>query len=61
MLQQLTLASELESDAVQDPVDWGRIWLVDFDARRAQPISFDRSNKSGDINMEMNGSVLEDK
>ena len=27
--QQLELASELES-AVQDPVDWGRKWLVDF-------------------------------
>ena len=55
------LASELEFDAVQDPVDWGRIWLVDFNARRTQPISFDWSNKSGDINMEMDGSVLKDK
>ena len=27
--QQLELASELES-AVQDTVDWGRKWLVDF-------------------------------
>ena len=28
-MQQLELASELES-AVQDTVDWGRKWLVDF-------------------------------
>ena len=27
--QQLALASELESD-LQDTVDWGRRWLVDF-------------------------------
>ena len=27
--QQLELASELESD-LQDTVDWGRKWLVDF-------------------------------
>ena len=29
--QQLELASELESD-LQDIVDWGRKWLVDFNA-----------------------------
>ena len=29
--QQLELASELESD-LQDTVDWGRKWLVDFNA-----------------------------
>ena len=29
--QQLELASELESD-LRDTVDWGRKWLVDFDA-----------------------------
>ena len=29
--QQLELASELESD-LQDTVDWGKKWLVDFDA-----------------------------
>ena len=29
--QQLELASELESD-LQDTVDWGREWLVDFNA-----------------------------
>ena len=29
--QQLELDSELESD-LQDTVEWGRIWLVDFNA-----------------------------
>ena len=29
--QQLELASELESD-LQDMVDWGKKWLVDFNA-----------------------------
>ena len=32
--QQLELASELESD--QRTVDWGREWLVDFNAGKTQ-------------------------
>ena len=31
MWQQLKLTSEFESD-LQDTVDWGRKWLVDFNA-----------------------------
>ena len=31
--QQLELASEIESD-LQDTVDWGKKWLVDFNARK---------------------------
>ena len=31
--EQLELASEIESD-VQDTVDWGKKWLVDFNARK---------------------------
>ena len=49
--QQLELASELESD-LQDTVDWGRKWFVDL---------FDWSNKTGAIDVKMDGSVLEDK
>ena len=41
--QQLELASEIESD-LRDTVDWGRKWLVDFNARKTQLVSFDRSN-----------------
>ena len=33
--QQLEFASELESD-LQDTVDWGRKWLVDFNAEKIQ-------------------------
>ena len=38
--QQLSLASELESD-LQDTVDWDSKWLVDFNAGKTQLISFD--------------------
>ena len=60
MWQQLELASELESD-LQDTVDWGRKWLVDFNARKTQLVSFDRSNNTGAIDVEIDGSVLEEK
>ena len=33
--QQLELASELESD-LRDTVDWGRKWLVDFNAEKTR-------------------------
>ena len=38
--QQLELASELESD-LQDTVDWGKKWLVDFNAGKTQLVLFD--------------------
>ena len=40
--QQLELASELESD-LRDTADWGRKWLVDFNAGKTQLVLFDRS------------------
>ena len=58
--QQLELASELESD-LQDTVDWGREWLVDFNAGKTQVVSFDQSNNTGAIDVQMDGSVLEEK
>ena len=58
--QQLELASELESD-LRDTVDWGRKWLVDFNAGKTQLVSFDRSNNNGSIDVKMDGSVLEEK
>ena len=57
--QQLELASKLESD-LQDTVDWGRKWLVDFSAGKTQLVSFDPSNNSGAIDVKMDGSVLEE-
>ena len=58
--QQLELASELESD-LQDTVDWGRKWLVDFNAGKTQLVSFDWSKNTGAIDVKMDGSVLQEK
>ena len=58
--QQLELASELESD-LRDTVDWGRKWLVDFNAGKTQLVLFGRSNKTGTIDVKMDGSILEEK
>ena len=58
--QQLELVSELESD-LRDTVDWGRKWLVDFNAGKTQLVSFDRSNNFGAIDVKMDASVLEVK
>ena len=54
------MASELESD-LRDTVDWGRKWLVDFNAGKTQLVSFDRSKNTGAIDVKMDGSVLEEK
>ena len=58
--QQLEMASELESN-LQDTVDWGKKWLVDFNAGKTQLVSFDRSNNNGSIDVKMDESVLEEK
>ena len=58
--QQLVLASELESD-LRDTVDWGRKWLVDFNAGKSQLVSLGRSNNTGATDVKMDGSVLEQK
>ena len=58
--RQLELASELESD-LRDTVDWGRKWLVDFNAGKTQLVLFDQSKNTGAIDVKMDGSVLEDK
>ena len=42
-------------------MDWGKKWLVDFNAGKTQLVSFDRSNNNGSIDVKMNGSVLEEK
>ena len=53
------MASELESD-LQDTMDWGKKWLVNFSAGKTQLVSFDRSNNDS-IEMKIDGSVLEEK
>ena len=42
-------------------MDWGRKWLVDFNAGKTQLVLFDRSNNNGSIDVKMDGSVLEEK
>ena len=58
--QQLELASELESDLL-DTVDWGRKWLVDFNAGKTQLVSCDWSNNTGAMDVKMDGFALEEK
>ena len=54
------MASELKSD-LRDTVDWGRKWLVDFNAGKTQLVLFDRSKNTGAIDVKMDGSVLDEK
>ena len=42
-------------------MDWGRKWLIDFNAGKTQFVSFDQSNNSGATDVKMDGSVLEEK
>ena len=42
-------------------MDWGRKWLVDFNARKTQMVSLRQSNNTGTIDVKMDGSVLEEK
>ena len=52
--------SELESD-LRDTLDWGRKWLVDFNAGKTQLVLFDRSKNIDAIDVKMDGCFLEEK
>ena len=41
-------------------MDWGRTWLVDFNAGKAELVLFDWSNNTGAIVVKVDGSVLEE-
>ena len=41
-------------------MDWGKKWLVDFNAVKTQLILFDWSNNTGTIDVKMDGSVLKE-
>ena len=58
--QQLDLPSELESD-LRDTVEWGRNWLVNFNAGKTQLISFDWPKNIRAIDVKMDGYVLMEK
>ena len=42
-------------------MDWGKKWLVDFNAGKTQLVLFDWSNNNGSIDVKTDGSVLEEK
>ena len=42
-------------------MDWGKKWLVDFNAGKTHLVSFDRSNNNGSVDVKMVGSILEEK
>ena len=42
-------------------LDWGRKWLVDFNAGKTQLVSFDQSKNTGAIDVKTDGYVLEEK
>ena len=54
--QQLEFASEL--NLAYETIEWGRKWLVDFNAGKTQLVSFDQSKNTGAIDVKMDGSVL---
>ena len=58
--QQLEWAFELEPD-LQDTMDWGRKWLVNFNVGKAQLILLDRSNNAGAIDVKIDGLLLRKK
>ena len=42
-------------------MDWGKKWLVDFNAGKTQVVLFDWSNNNGSIDVKMDGSVQVEK
>ena len=42
-------------------MDWGKKWLIDFNAGKTHLVLFDPSNSNGVIDVKMDGSVLEEK
>ena len=42
-------------------MDWGRKWLVDFNAGKTQLVSFGQSNNTGAIDVKMDGPLLQEK
>ena len=42
-------------------MDWGKKWLVEFNAEKTQLILFQWSNNNGSIDVKMDGSVLKEK
>ena len=58
MWQQPKIAPEVESD-LRDIANWGRKWLADFNSGKTQLVLFDRSIKTGAIDVKMDEPFLE--
>ena len=41
-------------------MDWGKKWLVHFNAEKTQLVLFDWSNSTGSIDVKMDGFFLEE-
>ena len=61
LLSTLNVIRHLICGHRQDTVDWGRKWLVDFNARKTQLVLLDQSKNTGAIDMKMNRPVPEEK
>ena len=42
-------------------MDWGKKWLVDFNAGKTHLVLFDRSNNNSSVDVKMDESILEEK
>ena len=51
----------LNLNLICETLDWGKKWFVDFSAGKTQLFLFDWSNKTGSIDVKMNGFVLKEK
>ena len=51
--------SELEFE-LRDTLDWGKKWLLDFNAGKNYLSWFDQSNNFGGIDVKMDGLVFEE-
>ena len=56
----LELALKPESD-LQELVDWGKKWLVDFNAGKTQLESLDYLNNCSTIDLKMERSIIDEK
>ena len=51
----------LNLNLIYKTLDYGKKWLVDFNAEKTKLVSFDRSNTNSSTDVKMDGSVLEEK
>ena len=51
----------LNLNLIYETLDWGKKWLIDFNAGKTQLVLFDRSNNNGSIDVKMDGTVPKEK